>query len=989
MNKKSVYLLVVFFSMFLAGQAFSQERKIQGQVISEKDGLPLPMVDVVVKNSKISQSTDMDGGFSLTIPEEIKNIILEFSFIGYKTKEIKIENQSTVKITLTEEENKLEEVVVVGYGTQRQSELTSSVSKVKSESFNKGMATDAGRLIQGKVAGVGVIRPTGDPTSTSQIMLRGVGTLKSGTAPLVLIDGVPGDLNTIAAEDIESIDVLKDGSAAAIYGTRGSNGVIFITSKKTKANTPLTLEISQLTSIQSIVNPLNMMNASEYRKLVDQKKPGAADYGYNTNWQESILQTPVSNVTNFSIKGANSESNYVANVNYIADEGIVKRSDNSVLNSRIEVNHKMFDNILKFNFSLIGREQQYQALGDGQSFQGEIYRNSLTHNPTDRPKDDNGVWTERLAINAYINPLAALYETNGKNMNRQLKSIGSVTITPIESLFFKALASRTGFNETRGYSETKRHISTVKFGKNGYASRGTTSSVDDLLELTSQYKKRFDSHEVTGLLGYSYQSNIFENYYMNNWDFPSDVYTYNNIGAGAALKRGEATMSSFKSESTLIGFFTRLNYNFEDKYLFSASFRREGSSKFGENNKWGNFPAASVGWNLAKENFIKSANVFDKLKLRVGFGVTGTIPTDPYMSMLQLSTSANFLNNGTWGPTLQPASNSNPNLKWETKEEWNFGLDYGILKGRISGSIDLYQRTTKDLLWNYQVPVPSYLYPNIIANAGTLENKGIEVQLNFVPLQNENFTWNGNVNYSTNTNKLVSLSNDSFQLKSGFIDAGTTLDPIQQTTHRVVVGGQIGDFYGYKSIDIDTNGRWIIEGQDGKPKPISQQSPNDKKVLGNGLPKHLLSFNNSFIYKNFDLNVGMRGAFDYNILNFQRMYFESPVALTRGNILSDAYHLRYGKTVLSDTQELQYVSYYIEDGSFWKIDNVTLGYNLDLNNKSIKAIRFYLTGGNLMTFTKYKGLDPEVNVTGLDPGNDVIDRYPSMRTFALGLNFNF
>lgn len=968
---------------------------IAGRVV-DKTGEPIIGANVVLKGTTTGTITDLGGKYSLEVPA---HAVIQVSYIGYLSQQITVGSQNEITVHLVEDTQSLDEVVVVGYGTQKKGELTSSIASIQSESFVKGSVQDAAQLLQGKVAGLGVVLPNGDPTATTQIMLRGVGTLMSGTAPLVIIDGVPGDLTTVATEDIESIDVVKDGSAAAIYGTRGNNGVIFITTKKVKGETPLSVDVQAYITMQQVKKKLNMMTAGEYRELVGQGIVGATDYGYETDWLDEILHTPVSWVTNASLKGGTQTTNYIANINYKSAQGIIRESNNDVLTSRLEINHSMWEGLLKFNFNIMGREQKYRLLteknnednGAYQSnFRGEIYRNALISNPTERPKDEEGNWIEHTEINQYANPLALIYESSGEDKNTQLRTFGTITLTPFRQWHVKVLGSRTSYNETQGYAETKKHISTVRDSRNGFASKKSVSKKENLLEITSQYKERFGRHNLTGLLGYSYQNNIFERSAMTNWDFPSDQYTYNDMASGAALKRGEATQLTQKQEHTLIGFFARANYSFDNRYLVSASIRHEGSSKFGVDHKWGNFPAFSAGWNLSNEAFMETTKAWlSLLKFRAGFGVTGTVPISPYISLSKLTTEANFLTSGGWMPTLKPSSNSNPDLRWEKKEEWNVGIDFGLLDDRVGGSIDLYQRKTKDMLWNYQVAQPPYLYENITANAGSMENKGLEISLRFQPVQTSLFSWESQLNYSTNKNKLVSLSNERFQLKSGFIDAGNTEEPIQQSTHRLYVGGKVGDFYGYKTLGIDDGGRWIIEGKDGNPKPILEQQPDDKQVIGNGLPKHFLSWSNNFTYKDFNLSVNMRGAFGFDILNMPRLFYDNPIFLARGNLLNTAFQPKLDGKVLSNQQELQYVSYYIEKGDYWKIDNITLGYTFRLNDNYLKKINIYFTGSNLFTISGYSGLDPEVNTSGLDPGCDTRERYPSTRTFTLGTVLTF
>ena len=963
-----------------------KKTKITG-IVKDQYGEPIIGANVVVKGTTVGTITDIDGNYTLDVPSGAS---LQVSYIGYLTQDVVTAGKNNIDINLIEDTQKLEEVVVVGYGTQRKGELTSSISSVKSEDFIQGSVQDAAQLLQGKVAGLGVVLSDGDPASSTQIMLRGVGSIATGASPLVIIDGVPGELNMVAPEDIASIDVVKDGSAAAIYGTRGNNGVIFITTKKVRGEIPVTVDVHAYMTTQHIKKKLNMMDASQYRELVKQGKPGAVDYGYDTDWMDEIMQTPFSWVTNASLKGGTTKSNYIANINYKSAEGIIKRSKNDVLTTRIEVNHSMWDDLLKFNLNLMGREQTYHAFGSGSSFNDVIYRNALAYIPTDRPRNDDGSWVEHPTMYEYANPLALIYESDGENKSRQIRSFGSVTLTPIKQFFIKALVSHTTWNQTRGYSESKKHISTIRDNRNGYAAKGSASSRDNLIELTAQYKETFGVHNVTGLVGYSYQDNVYEDEYMINWDFPSDQYTYNNMGAGSALKRGEATMNAEKEKSKLIGFFARANYSYDNRYLATVSIRHEGSSKFGANHKWGNFPAMSVGWNVSNEHFMEGVAFLSTLKVRAGFGITGSLPNEAYSSLSRLASGNNFLTNGSsWIPTLQPESNANPDLKWEKKEEWNLGFDYGFFNERLSGSIDLYQRTTRDMVWEYNVPRPPYLYPTILANAGTMKNKGLEIRLSAIPVQTKNFQWVTTFNYSTNSNEVVSLSNNQFRVESGYFYAGYLGNTIKQDTHIVKEGEQMGNFYGFKSIDVDENGKWIIQGKDGNPKPIDQQQQEDKMVLGNGLPKHFLSWDNTFTFKNFDLNLTMRGAFKYQILNTPRLYYEVPVSLAHGNLMATAYDPVFGKRPLNDHQELQYVSYYIENGDFWKIDNITIGYTLMLKDSFLKKVRVYATANNLCTITGYSGIDPEVNTQGLDPGVDPLNRYPSTRSFTLGAMFTF
>ncbi|WP_431211465.1 TonB-dependent receptor domain-containing protein [Puia sp. P3] len=479
---------------------------------------------------------------------------------------------------------------------------------------------------------------------------------------------------------------------------------------------------------------------------------------------------------------------------------------------------------------------------------------------------------------------------------------------------------------------------------------------------------------------------------MQNWDFPTDDYSYNRMQSGNALGRGEAVMNSNATSYKLIGFFGRLTYSWNDKYLLMASVRREGSSRFGASHKWGTFPAISAGWKITKENFMKDVTFINELKLRAGYGVTGTAPDVSYLSLTSLNYGARFLYNGAWIQSLSPVRNPNPDLRWERKGEYNIGLDFAMMNSRLEWIYRPLQTADKGHAVGLRRSRSPYLYNTITANVGTTENKGVEVLVNFIAVQKKNFQWTTGANFSTNTNKLVSLSNDLFKTTVNYIDAGYTGEPIQTSTHRLYVGGPVGDFYGYKSVDIDANGKWIIEGADGKPKPMKDAKLEDKKILGNGLPKYYLGWNNTFRYKNFDLSVLVRGAFKFQILNFQRMFYSDP-KVTQYNMLRTAFDKVYGKAVLTD--DLAFVSYYIEKGDYVKIDNVTLGYTLPVKNNYIRSVHLYAAGLNLLTITGYKGIDPEVTRTGnttdlrLAPGDDQRDKYPTTRTFTLGANITF
>lgn len=976
----------IILSPLTKSERDQQAGRIISGVVKDQEGEPVIGANVMEKGTTNGVVTDLEGKFTLKVPS---NAVLTISFIGYITQEIRVDNQSQIKIILKEHTESLNEVVVVGYGVQRKGDVASAISSIKSKDFTHVPSPDAAQLIRGRVAGLAVVQPDANPLSTSQLSLRGITTLTSSSSPLILIDGIPGNLTSVSPDDIEQIDVLKDGSAAAIYGTRGTNGVILITTKNANGEMPTTIDVNAYLSTQKISRKLDMLTAEQYREKAKEGVPGATDYGANTDWLDEITHTPLSQVYNISLRGGSKTTNYVASFDYRKLEGIIKRFDNHIIYPRIEITHRMFNNKLKLNASVSGYKQKHFDGSDGGGYRGGIYESALKYNPTEPVKDENGVWTEKANME-YFNPANLLWEMEGENTNTNLKMFANVIFSPIAGLDIKLLGSNSTTNQTRGYYETAQNTFSIRNGRTGYASRGASKVEERLYELTAQYQKRFkDKHNITLLGGYSWIEYNDQNYWMQNFDFPSDDYSYNSIGDGQGLRDGRANISSYQGQNKLISYFGRVNYSFDGRYLASVSVRHEGSSKFGANHKWGTFPAFSLAWNIKEEAFMQDIQPLSTLKIRGGFGITGTEPGRSYMSLNTLNFGTYAYCDGKWIQSIRPSSNPNPDLRWEKKEEINIGLDFGFFDEQITGSIDFYNRDTKDLLWNYDVPSPPYLYANMDGNGGSIRNRGFELSIQATPVRTKDFQWTTNANYSTNKNKLLSLSNDMF-ISTSYADAGQAGNPIMHSTHRLEEGKPIGNFYGYKTIDIDDDGHWVIEGEDGNPKPIALAVASDKQVIGNGLPKHYVNWNNAFTYKNWDLAITMRGAFGFQIINSPEMFFGLPVVLQSGwNVMEKAFDNVYGKRPLATDQSLDYVSYYIENGNYWKIDNLTFGYTFYPKTEWMENLRIYGSISNLAVITGYNGIDPEVNISGLAPGQDDRARYPAARTFTLGVSLKF
>lgn len=970
-------------------QTSGKKVKVRG-VIKDETGEPIIGATVRVKGQSEGTVSDFDGNFTLDVTDDNT---LQISYIGYQTQEFAVGKQHHFSIVLEEDKKILNEVVVIGYGTQKKGDITSSVGSVKSEDFTAGAINDAGQLIQGKIAGLSVTNPSGNPVGGTEISLRGNTTiLGASTNPLILIDGVPGDFNTVAPEDIESIDVLKDGSAAAIYGSRGTNGVVLITTKKSKGNNINEVQYSGYLSLSTIAKKPDFCDADDYRQQIkDGLRDAAWDLGDNTNWIDAITRTGLSHVHNISFKGGNAQTNYIFNVNYRNLQGIFKRSDKEEFQGRAEVNHSMFDDKLRFNFQLLGNQTGYTATSDGGSFNTYSWRQALIHNPTEPIKNADGSWHENTGIFNYDNPVSRIYECDGEQKISQTRFSSNITLTPIKELTLNALFSYDKINQEGGYYETKKHISNVRDGMNGYASTGGSSTVTKLVELTAQFHKNFGDHTIQALAGYSYQESTYSNQYERNYNFPTDLYSWHNIGVGQALKEGLGTEYSYWLDTNLIGFFGRLNYNYKNRYLLMASVRHEAASQLaGTDKPWGTFPSVSLGWRITEEKFMKNQKVFDDIKLRAGYGVTGSQPSQSFLGVPLLGYGDYYLYNGQWIRALQPTQNSNDKLKWEEKHEYDIGADFSVLNYRLNVSVDWYYRLIKGLLYDYSVPSPPNLYTTTRANVGEMSNNGLEIMVNAIPVQTKDFKWETTITFSTNSNKLKSLSNDLYQTSSDYFMTGWIEEPIKTESHIVRIGHKVGDIYGFKVVDVDESGKWIYLDKNGNRVNYDDftHSFEDKQILGNGVPKWYLGFNNQFRYKNFDLAINMRGAFGFQIMNGMRMFYENR-SRQDWNRLRSAYDKVFGKAVLNTLCSEEFNSYYVENGDYWKIDNITLGYSFSKINKWIKTLRLYASVNNAITITGYKGIDPEVSTSGLAPSYDNRDSYPHTRAFTFGMNVTF
>lgn len=954
----------------------AQAKVVTGTVV---DNGNLPIGGVGIKNLTSGKSTvtDANGKFSI---EANENDLIRFTFIGFNTQEIKVGGETSLSIKLVQaQDTKLNEVVVVGYGTQKRSEITSAVATVKASEFNQGGSRNPLDLIQGKVAGLSVTRTGGNnPNSGVAIQLRGIVSITGSATPLIVIDGIPGgNLDLLQQDDIESFDVLKDGSAAAIYGTRANAGVILITTKKGKGADP-TYDYSTYFSTDKVAKKPDFLTAQEFIAVSPSNNLGA-----NTDMYDLLLNKDnLTQYHNFAATGGSVKSNYRASLFYNNLEGISKENGRRNYGGRLNINQKGLKDMLTLQTNLAANFNNANLLGgsDGD------FEQSVQRNPTAPVYNPDGSFTQTTAFNNY-NPLARISQELNKRDQQTFSADSKLTLEVLQGLRISAFGAliRDTYND-RSYRDRASYSSTQTYQGTGYASKANRQDKTYTFESTIDYNKVFDTdHSVTALLGYSYQYFTREDFNLNNSGFITDAFQDWNIGAGNAITNTNLPrpgIGSFKEDNTLIALFGRVNYAFKQKYLLSVILRREGSSRFGANNKWGTFPAVSVGWNLTNEDFMQKYTFINSLKLRAGYGVTGNQGIPNYQSLITLGTGGPYLQDGKWVQTYGPSRNPNADLRWEKKKEFNIGLDFSVLKNRLGGSIDYYTRKTTDLLLSYNAQVPPFVNSTIYTNVGSISNKGFELALNAIPVQLKDFEWSINATFNTNKNELTSLSNDVF--KATFLEYGGLPSPGNLgNTIRAVEGQPLGNFYGRRFAGIDGNGKWQFFKKDGTITNSAGINNEDLTVIGNGIPKYYASMSNTFKYKNLDLTVFFRGKFGYDILNVQDMFFGN-IAWLPNNVLRSAIEKN---ARLKDSP--QFSDYYLENGNFVKLDNITLGYNFKLKTSYIRNLRLYASGRNIATFTKYSGLDPELQDTGLTVGLDNRGFYPRTKTYTIGLQVGF
>ena len=976
--------------MFVGMTAFAQQLKVTGTV-TDPGGEPL--VGVSVKAGQTGAITDIDGKYSIDVAS---NGTITFSYVGFETLAEKVNGRKSINITLKEKNDLLNEVVVIGYGTMDKKELTSAISHVGEKDFLTISSLDPSMMIQGKVAGVSITNTgAGDPNNQASIQIRGVSSRSAGLGPLVVIDGVPGgNLTNINPNDIASFDILKDGAASAIYGTRGSNGVIVVTTKKGTKDGAMHTSYSGMASWDVIKKELKMMNADEYRDVRLGWGDNGADLGGNYDWLDGVSRTGFATQHTLSMSGGNAQSNYRVSVDYRNAHGIDLRSKREEYGARASMMHTTKGGLLTLTANVAPRII-YRDQADWSVFKDAIEANPTT--PLMDPENPARYYNFQGQV-VGSNPVERqkLEKDHGDTKLIDWDATAKLNLLPLlmkdgkgnHNLSTQVMFADHQYDNNNSWFRPSTSTICINNGHDGEASRSYSKERQYVFEWLTNYTGTFGKHNLKGMAGYSYQYSEYEGLNNENKDFPNDGFTYNNIGAGEyAKEEGKVLMGSYKNDAKLIAFFGRVSYDYDGKYMLTASLRHEGSSKFGVDNKWGNFPAVSAGWRISQENFMKDVKWVNDLKLRADFGVTGNQDFSSYQSLNTMTGYGYYVYNGKYFQVYGPSKNVNPNLKWEKGKNWNVGIDFSLFNNRLYGSLNYFNRRQQDLLGNYKVSVPPYLFDETFVNVGTMKNTGFEFDINFKAVTTKDFSYDFNFVGTTMSNKFVDFSNSEY-VGQDYYDVASTEDPYPfYNLQRIQKGQSIGNFYMWKYAGHTEDGEWLVYDKDGDIIRASQASDADRRIVGNGMPKFTMSSSHNFRYRNFDLSLFFRGAFGYDIFNIHDFYYGT--RNFTGNRLQKA----YGKNFqIASGANPVVCDYFLEKGDYLKLDMVTLGYTFSPKAwRFMDRVRLYGTMKNVFTLTKFSGVDPSTyQVNGLTPGAQGSRTYfPSTRQIIVGLQVDF
>lgn len=981
--------------MFVSGiQLMSaQQINITGTV-TDVTGDPLIGVSVTVPGTKTGAATDVEGNFSLLADSKGK---LRFSYVGYETIEVPVNGRKVINVEMKENSEILSEVVVIGYGTMDKKELTSAISHVSEKDFLSVSSLDPSMMIQGKVPGVSITNTgAGDPNNQASIQIRGVSSRSAGLGPLIVIDGVPGgNLTNINPNDIASFDILKDGAASAIYGTRGSNGVILVTTKKGSKDGATHTSYSGTFAWDKVKRELDMMSARDYREVRLGWGDRGVDLGGNDDWLDAVTRTGFTMQHTLTISGGNERSNYRVSADYRDANGIDLRSDREEYGARASVMHTTKGGLFTINLNVAPRIIYRDNADWG------VFRNAIEANPTTPimdPDDSNRYYNFQGQV-VGSNPVELQKLEKDHADTKLLDWDGTLKLNLLPLLAKDGVSNHTlttqimfadhQYSNNNSWFRPSTSTIAINNGYDGEASRSYSKERQYVMEWLTNYSTRIaDRHNIKAMVGYSYQYSQYSGFNAENKDFPNDGLGADNLGSGELAKEeGEVLMGSYKNDAKLISFFGRVSYDYQGKYLFTASLRHEGSSKFGQNHKWGDFPAVSAGWRISQEEFMKGIEWINDLKIRADYGVTGNQDFGSYISLNTMTGFGYYFYNGKYFQVWGPSKNVNPDLKWEKGKNWNVGLDFSLFNNRFYGSLNYFSRRQQDLLGNYKVSVPPYLFDETYVNVGTMKNTGFEFDLNFNAVNTKDFSYSLNVVGTVMSNKFVDFSNSKY-VGQDFYNVCDTSDPYPfYTLQRIQKGESLGNFYMWKYAGITTGGDWLVYDKDGDIIRASQATDADRRIVGNGMPKFTMSTGHNFRYKNFDLALFFRGAFGFDIFNIHDFYYGT--RNFTGNVLKKA----YGKNFDINPDANPVVSdYFLESGDYFKLDMVTLGYTLPTPRcRFLDKVRLYGTVKNVFTITKFSGVDPSTyQVNGLTPGaQGSRTYYPSTRQFIVGLQLDF
>jgi TonB-linked SusC/RagA family outer membrane protein len=977
-NLRMMLALLLFGSV----PAWAQN-SVTGKVTTET-GEPIPGVNVLLKGSTDGTITDADGNFTLKATEGT----LQFSFIGYKPEEVVLSGQSMVNVTMIEDVTTLQQVVVVGYGTQEKKDITGAVGLVDQKAFESRPNTQFGTLIQGKTAGVQVISPSGKPSAGFSIRVRGTSSISGSSEPLYVVDGVPSsDTRSLNPADIESISVLKDASSAAIYGAQGANGVVLITTKKGKSGTPR-VEFNAYTGFSSAWKKLKVLNSEQFRDLMTEfgQTTDWSQYTANTDWQNEIFQNGKSQNYQVSISGKSDKTTYYISGGWMQQNGSVRSSEMDRYNFKVNLEQKM-NNWLTVGTNLNIMKYHDVDVSDNLNVNsGGVILGMLSTPPNIGIFRPNGTYTAN-PFQDWENPVAG---TDGSARNYKNQRLLGNVYAEVNFLPDLKLRSNVGVDYQMGINDYFLDPFKTSYGrvKKGIGRNGTNLSNYYIFDNTLSYQKTFGDHKFNALIGSVIQKTLWENNSIEKTGYSSNGIP--TTGAASTV----VAASNDKSEKSNTSFISRISYDYQNRYLLTANFRADGSSSFGPNHRWGYFPSVSVGWRLSEENFFKGIqNVVDDLKIRAGWGLVGN-DIVPYAYLGLVGSGANYPVGGVVLPGTYPESIQNNDLKWEATEQTNIGIDFAFLNSRIEVSADAYVKNTSDLLLN--VPLPkSTGFDSGLQNVGKVQNKGIELQLASHNLVGD-FTWTTDLNISFNRNKVVDIIGQ--QLISGDI-------PGRDQVSYSVQGKPLGLFYGYVAGGVDpaTGNEYYI---DKNGESTFTPTTADRTFIGNPNPDFIYGMTNTFGYKNFSLNIFLQGSQGNDIFNATRIETEgmtdaknqSQVVASRWRAPGDVTNIP--RASWSSTDNSRTSTRFVEDGSYLRAKAVTLAYTLPsslLSKAHLNNVKIYVTGENLFTITGYKGYDPEVSAFGgnsdqqvrnTSPGVDY-GTYPQTRNIIFGINLSF